>query len=311
MSVPIDEPEKKKILVIDDSDFIHRIIHRRSEFEGFTVLSALNGVDGLVVARAETPALVLLDLSMPVMDGFEVLRELKDDPDLMHIPVIVLSGSDDSRDKVQGLELGAIDYICKPFDFAELQARVRSALRISSLMEILARRAQIDGMTGLWNRAYFDDSLANEFSASGRSGQPLSLAICDIDKFKYINDTYGHPAGDEVIEGVAAMLQRGIRQHDTACRYGGEEFALIFRDAEPDQAAEVLERIRQSVRAQTWPKHPERPVTISAGVTSFRAGITSAQQLVDEADAALYEAKRSGRNRVVLFSDIATAKKAS
>lgn len=294
-----------RILIIDDAEDAHVLLRKKLGDEGYETISAYNGREGLAEARSSAPALIILDLDMPTMDGFEVLRELKDDEALMHTPVIVLSGSSNSQDMITGLELGAVDFVSKPFDFAELRARVRSAIRIHKLMGMLAQRAQIDGLTGLWNRAFFDRQLETEISDCRRSGRPLMLAFCDLDRFKGINDSYGHPAGDAVLEGFGRILQSELRQHDLACRYGGEEFAIILLGTTIEEAESVLERVRTRLERHAWPLHPERAVTASFGLVSWLGEEESAEGLVTRADAALYQAKSRGRNRVL--SDRAAA----
>ncbi len=294
-----DPSTPTRILVIDDAEDIHRLLEKKLSSEGYEVLSAFEGSEGLSLARRCAPSLILLDLTMPEIDGFEVLREFKDDETTMHAPIILLSGSDDTQDLIMGLELGAVDFVTKPFDFAELRARVRSALRIHKLLGMLAQRAQIDGLTGLWNRSYFDTRLDNELSEASRTGAPLALALCDLDRFKEVNDRYGHPAGDAVLEGFARLLTTELRQHDVACRYGGEEFAVIFSNTSEADAAGVLERIRERLSKIVWPSHPERRVTASFGLASPDPTAPSAEALVAAADEALYRAKETGRNRLV------------
>lgn len=296
-----EQRDNPKLLLIDDSQDIHMLIRQRLRSEGIEVISAENGVDGLRLAGEESPSLILLDLSMPVMDGFEVLRSLKDDPATSQIPIIVLSGRDDAEDKVQGFDLGAIDYVCKPFDMTELRARVRSALRIAELMQLLAQRAQIDGLTGLWNRSYFDERIAAELSSAKRSGVPIALAMCDIDHFKSLNDTHGHPAGDAVLQGFGTLLTDTLRRDDVACRYGGEEFAIILRNSDAKAAATVIDRIRRKLAQTVWPRHPERAVTASFGVCDRTTPPSEeASAWIETADKSLYQAKTLGRNRVFI-----------
>ncbi|MFG0275292.1 MAG: diguanylate cyclase [Phycisphaerales bacterium] len=293
--------DNPKLLLIDDSQDIHMLIRQRMRSEGIDVVSAENGVDGLRMAGEILPAIILLDLSMPVMDGFEVLRALKDDPATNHIPVIVVSGRDDAEDKVQGFDLGAIDYVCKPFDMTELCARVRSAMRIAELMQMLSQRAQLDGLTGLWNRAYFDERFEAELSSARRSGAPIALAMCDIDHFKSLNDTHGHPAGDAVLKGFGRLLVDTLRRDDVACRYGGEEFSIILRNTDAAAAATVLDRIRRKLAQIVWPRHPERAVTASFGVAHLgNPPGDDAAAWIEAADKALYQAKTLGRNRVFI-----------
>lgn len=288
------------VLVIDDSPDVHRLLAVRLKAEGLKVKSAPTGQEGLEMAEELQPAAILLDLDMPGMDGFEALRALKESPMTMRIPVIMLSGSDNPQSKVTGLDLGAVDYITKPFNIAELRARIRSVMRIHTLMRLLEQRAQIDPLTGLWNRQHLEERLAEEIEAMQRYKRPLTLAIADLDLFKRINDTHGHPAGDAVIEGFANILTNELRVSDVACRYGGEEFAIILRDTNANDAVVVLERVCAALRETRWPKHPELPVTASIGVCddSVVRGAELATW-IDAADHALYAAKRAGRDNIV------------
>lgn len=301
-AVPQSDDAKPVVLVIDDSQDVHRLLRARLRSEDLDLISADNGADGIAAARAKAPAIVLLDLDMPDVDGFEVLRALKDDRRTLEIPVIVLSGLQNAQDKVTAFDLGAVDYITKPFDLMELRCRVRAALRLHFLVQMLSQRAQIDGLTGLWNRAFFDRRWDEEFARSERHQRSVALAMLDLDHFKSINDTYGHPAGDTVLQVFSKTIQRESRNTDISCRYGGEEFALIMPDTTPADAAGVCERIRAAVAAVTWSRHPERTVTVSAGVAGGVpiAGVT-AEQWIEAADRQLYAAKRSGRNKVVLL----------
>ncbi len=290
-----------RVLVIDDCVDLHRLLKVRLGAEGYEMIEAVGGEDGLMRARRDTPDVVLLDLEMPGLDGFEVLRALKEDPRLQDVPVIVLSGLDSPGDKVTAFDLGAIDFVGKPFDMAELRARVRSALKISSLMRMLEQRAQLDGLTGLWNRAYFETQWANEAKRARRHDHPLSLAIVDIDRFKDVNDSYGHPAGDAVIQGLARLFQRELRGSDIACRYGGEEFALVMPETSPSSALALCERIREEFGALSWPRHPGRGVTFSCGIAGARGGVpVDPADWVEIADSNLYAAKRSGRDRSIM-----------
>ena len=289
------------VLLIDDAVDVHRLLKARLSGEAISLLSAMGGEEGLQLARGSSPAIILLDLDMPGMDGFEVLRQLKDDAATVDIPVIVLSGLSSPHDKVTAFDLGAVDYIGKPFELTELRVRVLSALRLHNLLRMLEQRAQIDGLTGLWNRAHFDRRWEEEVARAGRHKRPLSLAVLDLDHFKSINDTYGHPAGDAVIQDAAAIIQHEARASDIPCRYGGEEFVIIMTDTSPEDATHLCERIRMQVEARSWPRHPTRRVTISVGVAGAMPGVKhSAAEWLERADRALYTAKQSGRNRVHL-----------
>lgn len=289
------------VLVVDDSPLVHRLLKARLRDESIQLMHAKSGDEALELIYANDVAAVLLDLSMPGKDGFEVLREIGGKEATAHIPVIVLSGQQDSQDKVMAFGLGAMDYITKPFDLAELRARLRSALRIHRLVRMLSERAQLDGLTGLWNRSHLDERLAQMVSSSERNDRPLSLALLDLDHFKSINDNYGHPAGDAALQGAAELIANAARSADIPCRYGGEEFALLLPETTPEQAEKLCDRIRESIAARDWPAHPDRRITVSIGVAgSTGATGLPAEDWIAHADAALYKAKEGGRNRVVV-----------
>jgi len=285
--------------VIDDSELIHRLLKVRLQYERMEIESAMNSGDGCRMARVVNPDVILLDIDLGMgdpMDGFEVLSDLKNDPLTRDVPVIFISASTETMDRVRALELGAIDFVCKPFEVVEIKARIRSALRVRSMVRMLAQKAKIDGLTGLWNRAYFDTRMDEEMAAAGRHGRPLSLVLCDLDRFKDLNDRYGHPFGDSVLERFAQLLGAG-RSSDIACRYGGEEFALILPDTDRKSAIQAAERARHAIELEQWPDHPELVVTASFGISQYRVDL-DASSMIAAADQALYKAKELGRNRV-------------
>lgn len=293
---------KPVVLLVDDSLDVHRLLQVRLRHEQVKLVCCALGREAIDLARLHRPSAILLDLDMPDMDGFEVLRTLKDDAATNAVPIIVLSGLHGSEDKVTAFDLGATDYVTKPFDLAELRARLRAALRLDHLLRLLAERADVDGLTGLGNRAHFGKRWAEQVAECQRYNVPLSLALLDIDYFKRINDTWGHPAGDEVLQGFARLLQRECRTPDVCCRYGGEEFVLIMPNTSPSDAQLVSDRIRVALSQVAWPRHPEHPVTISVGVVGVSAGVSSvvtAERWLEAVDRNLYSAKHSGRNRVV------------
>ncbi len=291
------------VLAIDDSELIHRLLRARLHNERVQLHTASSSSEGLELARSLTPDVILLDLDMPDMDGFEVIARLKDDPATQNIAVIFVSASNETNNRVRGLDLGAVDFIAKPFDVVELKARLRSALRLQHLIKILAQKAKIDGASGLWTRAYFDERLAAEISESSRHNKPLSLVMIDLDKFKLTNDQFGHLFGDLVIERFANILNRG-RTSDVACRYGGEEFAVILPETTAAEAGEVAERWRQQLESTPWRDHPGLVLTASFGVCDVEQieAPRTPQRLVDAADQAMYRAKHAGRNRTEVCS---------
>lgn len=291
----------KKILVIDDSPDMHTLVKARLGKE-HVIQCASDGVTGVEAAREFKPDLILLDIDMPERDGFAVCADLKADSMTRDVPIIFLSGATSTQDKIRGLELGATDYVTKPFDSAELQARVRATLRTGELVELLAKKAMIDGLTGLWNRTYLDAHVTIELSSARRCDRPLSCIMADVDCFKSINDTYGHSFGDEVLRAIAALFTQNCRVEDIICRYGGEEFTLLLPNTPIAIAAELAERLRLAIENHPflYRLDPVR-ITCSFGVANLRASIPPS--ILELADQALYCAKHSGRNCVQICDE--------
>lgn len=291
-----------KVLVIDDSPELHSLIRVRLAREAVTVHCALDAASGITEARKGNVDMILLDVDMPDRDGFSVCAELKSHPETKDIPIVFLSGAASTADKIRGLDLGAADYIAKPFDAAELRARVRATLRARELTVLLAKKAMIDGLTGLWNRRYLDAQMMVELASSRRTGEPLACIMADVDHFKSINDKYGHGFGDDVLRKTAAVLTENCRARDVLCRYGGEEFAILLPDTTPADAVEVAERLRKAVEGITF-QYFEKPVpvTCSFGVAYLRDRVPPT--VLELADEALYNAKHAGRNCVVRWEE--------
>lgn len=301
---------KPTVLLIDDAVDVHRLLRARLKHEPIELADAFTGEDGVAMAKATRPGTVLLDLDMPGMDGFQVLRALKAESNLADVPVIVLSASAEADDKVTAFDLGASDYVYKnlnsPGDVLELKARLRASLRLERLVRMLAEQANLDGLTGLGNRKSFDRRWAQEVSENQRYGHPLSLAMFDLDHFKSVNDTFGHPAGDAVLQEFAKVVVANCRGTDIPCRFGGEEFVLILPHTAPADAQQVVDRIRTTLQAKVWPRHPERTITVSIGVAGAPAGCgpVTTEQWIAMGDKALYAAKHGGRNRVVVADPV-------
>ncbi|MHC4986681.1 MAG: GGDEF domain-containing response regulator [Planctomycetota bacterium] len=287
-----------RVLIIDDSPDAVAIATARLKKDDLEVISASDGPAGMEAAAAERPDLILLDVAMPGMSGFDVIRQLKGDPDLCMIPVIFLTAMDDTEQKVEGLNLGAVDYVTKPFDAFELRARVQAALRTKRFADMLAEHAHIDPLTELPNRRALMEDLQKEWSRMERHGGSLSLIMADVDHFKHVNDTYGHSVGDRVLKAVAAAIDGQCRKIDIAARYGGEEFAILAPNQVAGSAMTLADRCREAVEQTTVSTDAGRvQVTISMGVAdSTDAGTTVA--LVELADRRLYDAKNAGRNVV-------------
>ncbi|HEU4629099.1 MAG TPA: PleD family two-component system response regulator [Gemmatimonadaceae bacterium] len=306
-----------RILIVDDHQDNVELLQARLEARGYRTETATNGQQALDRVAANPPDLILLDVMMPEVDGIEVARRIKANPRLPFIPIIMQTALDATESKVEGLDAGADDYITKPINFAELEARVNSLLRIKALQEDLAQRerqlaemndrlrhiSQTDALTDLDNRRYIEERLAEMFGHAARFGEPLACVMCDLDKFKPVNDTYGHQAGDAVLRQFAAILRQEAREIDRIGRYGGEEFIFLLPGTSAEAAAVFAERVRAAVEAFTF-SIPGGSLqrTISCGVAAWpHPGIDSSDALVKAADDALYVAKETGRNRVVRY----------
>jgi diguanylate cyclase (GGDEF)-like protein len=287
-----------KVLIIDDSPGALAVAKARLTNEGHDILCAGGGIEGLQTAAREKPDLILLDLDMPDLDGFEVCRRLKSDADLCMIPIIFLSGSGGPEEKVQGLNAGAVDFVTKPFDAFELRARVNAALRTKQMQDLLIQHAKIDPLTGLPNRRALDERLQQEWARLLRHGGNLSVIMADIDHFKNVNDRFGHPAGDQVLRHVARLLAAGCRESDVPARYGGEEFVVITPETSLSDALKFADRLRVSICVQPLMVQGRAvETTVSFGVAD-NEGLASPEELVQLADDALYRAKSAGRNCV-------------
>ena len=293
----------KRLLLVDDDVECLAVARARLAEDGIEIRCATGGKAGFAAAKSEAPDLILLDLDMPDMSGFDVCRLLKSDPELCMIPVLFLSGSGTPGDKVRGLDLGAVDYVTKPFDNFELRARVRAALRTKQLQDLLVEHAHIDPLTALPNRGALMERLQMEWSRRQRHGGEMSFIMADIDNFKRVNDTHGHSVGDRVLQEVAKTIARQCREIDLPARYGGEEFAVVVPNQATSGAANLAERCRREIEKINLPAKGEhvRP-TASFGVADA-AGVPGSEILVDRADQALYQAKAAGRNQVVAWTE--------
>ncbi len=311
----MDEQTKKPttILVADDEPSNRSLLQRRLERAGYSVVTARDGREAVDNARATLPDLILLDVMMPVMDGLEACRVIKADEATRDIPVIFLSARDETDVKVNGLSMGANDYISKPFNAEELLARVDVAMRIkreqdhlrSTVVEARAdaetalESAMTDALTGLLNRYGLQRVMPREYAEAQRYGRPLSCLMIDLDNFKSINDTYGHPAGDIALQQIAEILIEAVRRSDTTCRYGGEEFLVLLPETNLDGAIALAEKIRETAASRTFGDSNARAfdLTLSAGAAML-AETESGNDMIARADIALYHAKAKGRNRV-------------
>lgn len=291
------------LLIIDDDDSLRAYLCQQFELAGYNVSEAADVATAKRKLRETSFDLILLDLMMYPQSGYELFEFLKEDPTLKWVPLIVLSGREDLEDKVRCLQLGADDYVTKPFHYEELEARVSRMLQRSKQFEEMAFR---DALTGVFNRRYFDHQLHLILQLAKRAEQTVSIAFVDIDRFKSVNDTYGHQTGDLVLQGLGHIMGQNLRTTDLLARYGGEEFVILFFETDQKQAEYVMNRVLQAVRDNPVARDGEREYTItfSCGIAQLDSGMTGAQW-IQLADAAMYQAKEQGRNRVIVAGGIA------
>src|SRR5438876_7182533 len=309
-----------KILVVDDSPTIRAALKALLERMGHTVVEANDGKEALQMYRQDRPGLVLIDVVMPVMDGYESARHMRETSADEWVPIIFLSSKEADQDLDRAIEAGGDDYLVKPVSFVVLNAKVRALHRTetmrSKLLETsrdlvsanreLEKLSRQDGLTGIANRRYFDSYLLTEVRRAARNREPLSLILADVDHFKAFNDHYGHQAGDDCLRQVAAALSSaGRRPADLAARHGGEDFAMVLPGTVLDGAVDVAQAVSRVIEGLAIPHERsavDRRVTLSQRVVSLTPEKeTSSEDLIQRADQALYRAKQQGRNRYVVF----------
>ena len=318
--------EGRLLLLVDDDRGVIDLLRRGLAPFGYRFVEAEDGTQALTAIRKHQPDLILMDVEMPGLGGVEVCRIVKANQGagFAFTPVILMTAGRSSG-KVEGLELGADDYLVKPFDMLEVSARVKSMLRLKALQDTLVEKnkeldrinreleekrsalellSRTDGLTQLINRRHFEELLQSEWQRSLRYRAPLSCMLLDIDHFKKVNDTWGHPFGDTVLKEVAGVARRALRDVDILARYGGEELIALLPETSPEEAWRAAERVRMGVEAMRLTCRTVSPpeqvrCTASIGVsTAPGPGIETPEQLVQLADECLYEAKQGGRNQV-------------
>ncbi len=303
------------ILIVDDLPANIKLLHSFLSLN-YDITVASSGQQAISLVEKSKPDLILLDVMMPEINGFDTCRLIKNNDKNFYIPIILVTALNDVEDKIKGIEAGADDFITKPVNKHELLSRVKSLLRIKSLhdelqekvfqledaKETLRQLAIKDGLTNLYNHRYFKDAINNEIERSKRNHTQFSLIMFDIDYFKNYNDTNGHLAGDDVLRIIAALVQKNIRSIDVAARYGGEEFALIFPVTDKTAAKIVANKIKNLIDGYKFYNEATQPngkISISVGVATYPINGTSSEELIDCADRRLYIAKAKGKNKVI------------
>ena len=291
------------VLVIEDHPDQRDLLAIVLQREGYRVVTAANGVEALEKLSQETVHIALSDIMMPKMDGFELIHKVRSDPGLKNIYLILITARIQEGDRVRGLDLGADDYITKPFSFSELLARVRVGSRVVQYQQHLEYQTQIDSLTGLFNRRAFEKKIAEEFERAKRYHHAFSLLILDIDNFKTINDTYGHHGGDTALVRISDTLRAKTRQSDFPSRYGGEEFVLILPETDQESALQVATKIQDEIRSSTFGINDRHfSLTVSIGISSSsNKDYSDWTQMLNDADQALYVAKNNGKDRAEVY----------
>ncbi len=291
--------KNKTILIVDDTianlDILVELL------DEYDVIDATNGKDALEIVDEEEVDLILLDIMMPDMDGYEVCKRLKSNEKTKEIPVIFITAKTDEESIAKAYDVGGSDYVRKPFLPKELLSRVKKELKLQDVMQELKLLALTDPLTKLYNRRFFIDASQAFLEMAKRDKSPLSLLMIDIDKFKNINDTYGHQIGDEIIKLLANIMLEGQRKSDMSCRYGGEEFVVLLPQTSLKKAQHVAQKLKESVEVSHFKITEKYDITftISVGVSTVNIeNEINIEKALKRADDALYEAKENGRNQI-------------
>jgi diguanylate cyclase (GGDEF)-like protein len=298
-----------RILIADDDAVSRLELKSLLTCHGHDVVAVSDGTEAWELLRGDNPPrLAVLDWQMDKMDGVDVCRRVRERPGLRGIYLILLTSLDETEHVLAGLQAGANDYVTKPFDHEELLARVRVGSQMVELQAELSARvleldalSKTDALTGIGNRRSFETWLTAEVQRSNRYHSPLALIMLDLDKFKSLNDTFGHHAGDQVLQAMGMLLSSTARNTDLVARYGGEEFAVILSNTDAESARIAAERLRVRIETTPW---PDQKITASLGIASWGPGAESASELIARADKALYRSKELGRNRATHWDDM-------
>ena len=299
----MNEFKKNSILIVDD-EHLNRTALIEILGGDYDIYLENSGLDAIEAAKEHLPDIILLDIIMPDMDGYETLSELKSSEETKDIPVVFITGLSDIDSEQKGLAMGAADYIIKPFSPAIVELRVKNQIKMLEQMRIIERFSLTDQLTGIPNRRSFDARFSTEWGRSLRDRTPISILMMDIDKFKLYNDTHGHVQGDVALQSFAKVLSDTLkRPGDFAARWGGEEFSALLPDTDIKGAIAIAEQIRKNIEDMLIPCHNGKgqKITVSIGANTKAKESCTAEEFILQADEALYTAKSMGRNRVCHF----------
>ncbi len=292
-----------KIFIVEDNKKDLQFLQAALAKEKYAVIHAPDGKTAFEMLEKNRPDIVILDLLLPGMDGFEICKILRSEERFLSIPILFFTSAVNMDNKLLGLRLGAADFLDKGCDKRELLLRIKNLLRYKKQYDEMVKLSVIDSLTHVYNRRYFQHRLMDEFERGRRYDREFCCVIIDVDHFKDVNDTYGHPVGDDVLRHVAAILRRNIRAADVLCRYGGDEFGLVLPETNFPGAFVTAERVRRIVEKTVFNKS-DNPIsiTLSVGISSLiEGGALGMDELVTQADVALYQAKRGGRNQISFY----------
>lgn len=302
------------VLIVDDNPQNLKVLGNvLKQNTDYNLAFALNGEEALDYIEKHSPDMILLDVMMPGLDGFEVCKKLNQEEGTEDIPVIFITAKSEPEDIIKGFKVGGVDYVTKPFNEAELLMRIATHMELKRSRDMLELKnkelteaydkiehlALTDTLTGIPNRRNLTNLMGKEASRSRRNGTTFSLIMCDIDFFKKVNDTYGHDTGDYVLCEVASIIQESVRQQDVVGRWGGEEFLIMLPETKMEDATSVAEKLRKAIESKEMAFHDYSfKVTMTFGVSVFETDL-GIEKSIKKADDALYEGKQSGRNKVV------------
>ncbi|MCG2712916.1 MAG: diguanylate cyclase [Candidatus Omnitrophica bacterium] len=294
---------KSTILIIEDNIKDMQFLKTTLERENYKIICAENGEKAFTVLSKDKADLVILDILLPDIDGFEVCRRIRENDLLVSMPILFYTSVSTINEKLIGLEVGAADFLTKSPDERELLVRIKNLLNAKRKIDKIVNLSFYDELTDVYNRRYFQQRLRDECDRGRRYKNNFCCALLDIDYFKTINDNFGHLAGDRVLKNVAKIMRKNIRTSDIICRYGGDEFALLLTETDLNGAYATAQRVRRFIGTSETEKDDSVPgITISCGITAFSETIKDTNDLMFQADKALYKAKQEGRNQIKTYA---------